>query len=226
MQNDSERLLLELSEQDRIQQQIRLLISSFKTTESDSPRHRGAAYASHPVSSGLRLYKAMRRFGFTNPAEFKQAAPQRYRKLVMEPNIEAGRRFGDFIRSHGWPLTIVPGNFYATGWTQIHYMAAWRPVIVYRVKTLCHDHDIGYTTGGVEEFKIGILNHKRILFREANRLIPADLRLGADRIRKAIEQLASWGMDPKDIYQHWQEIDLLIDEVLSRKRRSIAVKTG
>lgn len=226
MQNDVERLLLELSEQDRIQQQIRTLISSFRTTDP-GPRHKGAAYASHPVSSGWRLFKTARRFGFTDTDRFRAEAPLRYRRLVMAPNIETGRRLGDLIRASGWPLTIVPGNFYAQGWTQVHYMAAWRPVIIYRVSALFHDvADMGSTFGGVEEYKIGILSNKRIFLVDGQRIERADLRRGADIIRRSVDRIAKWGFSPKAIYEQWQEIDLLVDEVRQKKRRSVAVKVA
>ena len=221
MKNGSERLLLELSEQDRLQQQVRLFISSFKTTDP-GPHRKGAAYTSHSVSSGRRLFSTARRFGYTDVNSFKAEAPQRYRTLVLRPNVEAGARFGSLVRSRGWPLTIVPGQFYAQDWSQVHYMAAWRPVIIFRATSVHHDtNDMGWTFGGVEEYKIGILNHKRMFLWTGNDCQPADLRRGADIIRRTVDRIAGWGFDPKLIYEQWQEVDLLCDEVRTRKRRSV-----
>lgn len=218
---NSERLLLELSEQDELQQQVRLFISSFRTTDP-GPRHKGAAYVSHSVSSGRRLFATARRFGFTDVNVFKAEAPARYRNLVLEPNVQAGARFGTLVRSKGWPLAIVPGQFYAKNWTQVHYMAAWRPVIIYRATSVHHDtHDMGWTFGGVEEYKIGMLNHKKMFLWTGDVGEPADLRKGADIIRRTVDRIASWGFDPKLIYEQWQEVDLLCDEVRTRKRRSV-----
>lgn len=219
---DSERL----AQEDLLLRQIRLVISSLNTTRSSERRRKGAMYASTAITTGKRSYEVMRRLGFKSAEEFKKTDPAQFSALVMKPNLQDGNEFGELLRKHGWPLTIVPGMFWAPDWGQTHYMSFWRTVINLFTRSICHNTDWAYSNGSVEEFLIALRcnvdgkEHKRIFVRRDNLIILADPRTCADEVRRAIDQIIVWGFNPSSLYELWREIVLTIDVTIELARKS------
>ena len=225
MKNGSERLLLELSEQDRLQQQVRLFISSFKTTDP-GPHRKGAAYTSHSVSSGRRLSPPPDGSGTPTSTSFEGRGPPAVPHA--RPSTERpGRRRGSAPSSAPRVAARYSSrSVLAKNWGQVHYMAAWRPVVpssVPRPSPPRHERDMGWTFGGVEEVQeVGILDHEaHVPVDRQRRPTRGNLRHGADVIRRTVDRIARMRSSPKLIYEQWAEVDLLCDEVRTRNRRSV-----
>jgi hypothetical protein len=212
-----------LSQEDAILRQIRLTISTFRTMDPEGPgsdptRHRrGVMYGSYPITSGRRLFAAMRQFGFTKADEFRFQKPEQFRRLVLQPNIKDGHRFGDWLRDRGWPLTIVPSSLYARDWNQEHYMSLWRQVIIIFSRSVGLDEEeFPFSMGSAEEFLIGLQHRKRLVLRRqvlrgAPELVPADPNACLLAIRRAIDQIDAWGFDPMPMYNIWRQAELTLE---------------
>lgn len=212
-----------LSQEDAILRQIRLTISTFRTMDPQGPgsdvvRHRkGVMYASYPITSGKRLYLAMLKLGFKTADEFRRQAPERFRRLVLQPNIKEGHRFGNWLRDKGWPLTIVPSSLYARDWNQEHYMSLWRQVIIIFSRTVGLDEEeFPFSMGSAEEFVIGLQHRKRLVLRRrvvrgAPELVLVDPSTCLLAIRRATDQIDAWGFDPMPMYNIWRLGELTLE---------------
>lgn len=201
-----------LAQEDDILRQIRLAISTYRTVDSNLPRRRGAMYASYSITSGRRLYMTMRRLGFAKAEDFRRQEPDKFRRLVLQRNLRRGHLFGEFLRTCGWPLTIVPGALYAKGWNQEHYMSLWRRVIIVYAKHAAFDpEEFPFSNGSAEEYLVGLQNNKRLFFRKGDRIVPVQPQEGIELVRRAIDQLDAWGFDPLPLYQFWRQMQLTFD---------------
>jgi len=204
-----------LAQEDTILREIRLSLNTFRTTMGKTTsRRKGAVYVSSPITSGLRLYDAMWRLGLKSYEEFKTREGEKFLELVMRPNLRDGARFGELIRSEGWPLVIVPGELFAKGWAQEHYMSLWRQVIVRYARTVDFNGTWHWSTGCVEEFLIAIQSGKRILFGTR----PYAARQGADLIRTTMDEIDKRGFDPKPLYDLWRQIQLTLDATTPQEK--------
>jgi len=169
----NERLLQE----DHILQEIRMTLSTYRTVGIGTPRRKGAVYASSPITSGLRCYEEMRQSGIKSYQTFREQKRRAFMERVMQPNLQVGARFGERLRRHGWPLVIVPGEFFAKNWAQEHYMSLWRQVIVRFARTVSFNIGWQWSVGCAEEFLIAVQSGKRMLDSAAR---PLDPQVGAD----------------------------------------------
>lgn len=210
-----------LAQEDQILREIRLTLTAYKSTMGAvAPRRKGAVYASSPITSGLRLYQEMKRLGIRNSDEFR-SSPE-FRSFVMEPNLKAGADFGERLRKKGWHLVIVPGEFFAKGWAQEHYMSLWRQVIVRFARTVAMNTGWMWSLGSAEEFLIGLQSGKRIVDANGNELPSL---YGAKLVREAIDTLDARGFDPKPLYELWRQIDLTREAIAASRRVDRTLKT-
>jgi hypothetical protein len=193
-----------LAQEDHILREIRSTLSTFRTMGLATPRRKGAVYASSPITTGRRLYSASRLAGLT-PEVFRHDYPAKFQEAAMQPNLRDGARFGEHLRNDGWPLVIVPGEFFAKNWAQEHYMSLWRQVILRYARTVAFNGGWCWSTGCAEEFLIAVQSRKRILDMNGK---PMDIRTAADQIRKAVDEVNSWGFDTKPLYDLWRQIIL------------------
>jgi len=196
-----------LAQEDTILREIRSTLSTYRTMGLATPRRKGAVYASSPITSGFRLCDVAKRLG-TTPENFRIGYPAEFRAQVMQPNLHDGVRFGERLRRDGWPLVIVPGEFFAKGWAQDHYMSLWRQVIVRFARSVAFAAQWQWSNGCVEEFLIAVQAGKRILSANGK---PYDARQGADLIRHTVDEIDRWGFDPKPLYDLWRQIDLTLE---------------
>jgi len=197
-----------LAQEDRILREIRMTLSSYRSVSPlGETRRRGVVYASSPITSGLRLFNLMRREGVKSPDDLKQSPL--FRKEVVDANISNGEKFGNELRRNGYPLVIVPGAFFAKGWTQGHYMSLWRQVIIRFSSKIAFNENWQWSSGCVEEFLISIENDKIMLNSDTKRIETP--RLASEMIRGAIDQIDDWGFDAKPLYDIWRQIELALE---------------
>lgn len=205
-----------LAQEDAILREIRSTLSTFRTMGLATPRRKGAVYASSPITSGYRLYSAARLAGCT-PETFRRDNQEKFQEAAMQPNLRDGAHFGERLRRLGWPLVIVPGEFFARGWAQEHYMSLWRQVIVRYARSVAFNAQWHWSTGCIEEFLIAIQADKRILDCDGT---PFEARHGAELIRHTVDEVDAWGFDAKPLYDLWRQIDLTIDAMHQEKKTS------
>lgn len=191
-----------LAQEDRILHEIRLALSAVSTLSSPTPsRRRGTIYASAPITSGLILYSEMQRHGFVSSAEFRRAMPDVFKKEVLKKNLALGQHFGEYLASIGWVSVIVPGKFFANGWTQEHYMSLWRQVITRHARIVALGPDWAWSLGCTEEFTIAAQQRKKILNQHGQPLRHQEC---LDLIRKTMDRIDEMGFDIKPHYELWR----------------------
>ena len=157
------------------------------------------------------MYDTMRQLGFRDSEEFKRHEPQKFNELVMKPNITDGERFGQSLRDRGYHLVIVPGQFFAKGWTQEHYMSLWRRVIIQFSKRTAFNQDWFWSNGCAEEFLITIqYPKKQIILPDGTTKMQNPFEY-AELIRRAIDAIDALGFDPKPLYNIWRQIILTLE---------------
>ena len=199
-----------LAKEDDILREIRLALNAFRSVAHGGRRRKGAVYASQAITTGPRLYHIMRKLGFGCPHEFRQQEPEKFKKLVMQPNLEDGKRFVQYLTDKGFPLVIDPGRFFAKDWMQEHFMSLWRQVIIRYARTGAFSAGCGWSTGGAEELLVGIQYDKRLLAAD---LTPLDPYKAADEVRKAIDNIDEMGFDYKPLYELWRKIELTLEAI-------------
>ncbi|MCC6404902.1 MAG: hypothetical protein IT405_00760 [Candidatus Yanofskybacteria bacterium] len=204
-----------LAQEDRILREIRLSLSTFRTMRQDKPHRKGVVYASAPITSGFRLYEEARAHGFIDAGEFRRAMNPLFRERVFLPNLAEGIRFGGELRELGWRQVIVPGQFFAEGWTQEHYMSLWRQVIVRHTRTVAFADDWAWSLGCSEEFIIA-LQHEKQALTQNGKLLP--WKAGLDAMRPAMDAIDGYGFDVKKHYELWRQATLTL-EALQEERK-------
>jgi len=206
-----------LAQEDTILREIRSTLSTYRTMGLATPRRKGAVYASSPITSGIRLYAWSQRSG-GSPEDLRRAHPDEFRIHVMQPNLDDGTAFGEHVRKLGWPLVIVPGEFFAKGWAQDHYMSLWRQVIVRYARSVAFNRNWQWSTGCAEEFLIAIQSNKRIMGWNGRPLAACD---GANLIRWAVNNIDRQGLDPKPLYDLWRQIDLTLEAMKAQRTKRV-----
>ncbi len=159
-------------------------------------------YTSSPTSTGLRLYQAMSENPGTPLEEVK--------KQVMKANIEDGIQLGEELSQRGFINIIVPGKFFAEGWTQEHYMSLWEQVINRFAQVICFNDGWQYSTGCVEEFLIGLQKGKEMIGRDLRSINPhEEIR----NIRASIDYIDELGLEPGRLYDIYRRTALYVDSL-------------
>ncbi len=159
-----------------VQDEIKSTISAYKSIVSQGRLQEFGVrpiYASGPITTGFRLYEALEKYNVKTIEELVVIDPD-IRKKIMDANIRDGMEFADEIRSKERPLVINPGDFFAKGWTQVHYMGLWEPVIKEFAPVLDFNYKFHYSDGSVEELLIGLRNDKELRTRKFKRLVLKD----------------------------------------------------
>jgi hypothetical protein len=154
-----------------------------------------AIYASTELTSGLRLYNAMREAGVKTAAELKQLKGKDwYSANIWDANVRAASEFGARVRAklQGKALVITPAPFSAPGWTQPEYLAFWEQLVRTRISTGWFNLNWQYSNGCTFEFAVAVDASVPMFDQEGHAL---DLRQGAQLIDAAIQSLEKDGFD-------------------------------
>ena len=91
-----------------------------------------AIYASAELTTGRRLYDALREFQVKSAADLKQLKGKEwYAANIWEANVKSAQDFAACVREKlgGKTLVITPAPFSAPGWTQPEYLAFWEQLV-------------------------------------------------------------------------------------------------
>jgi hypothetical protein len=154
-----------------------------------------ALYASTELTTGVRLYNAMRESGVRTVAELKQIKGKDwYAANIWDANLKAGSEFASRVRANldGKFMVITPGPFSAPGWTQPEYLAFWEQLVRTRISSAWFNLNWQYSNGCTFEFAVAVDAGVPVYDNEGRAL---DTRQGTQLIDAAIQSLAKDGFD-------------------------------
>jgi|SRR5712664_3176883 len=154
-----------------------------------------AIYASAELTSGRRLYDAMREFNVKTAGDLKQLKEKDwYTTNIWDANVKAAQDFAAHVREKlgGKTLVITPAPFSAPGWTQPEYLAFWEQLLRTRISSSWFKSNWQYSNGCTFEFAVSIDAGVHTLDHQGSSL---SVRHGADLIDAAIRDLEKNGFD-------------------------------
>ncbi|MDD5012417.1 MAG: hypothetical protein PHQ66_02100 [Candidatus Nanoarchaeia archaeon] len=161
-------------------------------------------YASSPITTGYRMYKIFEKYKVKSVAELKELDKEVFKREIMDENISDGLEFKFELLDKNYKYIIAPGEFFAKGWTQEHYMSLWEKVIKKFSNIICFNDNYQYSNGCVGELIIGIKNNKQLRKREDFAIINPKEEL--NQIEKAIEHIDKIGADTKTLSNLYLEL--------------------
>jgi hypothetical protein len=151
-------------------------------------------YCSSELSSGLRLYDALRQHNVKTAGELKGQIGAWYQANIWDVNVRSGTEFADAVRAvfPDRTIAITPAPFAAPGWSQSEYLYFWESLLRTRVKSVWFNLNWQYSNGCTFEFAVALdaglptFDHTgQVLTRSA----------GIELIRAAVQQLEYQGFD-------------------------------
>jgi hypothetical protein len=119
-----------------------------------------AIYASTELTTGLRLYDALRQSGVLSAGAFKERAGGReaFTTHVWDPNIAGALEFAERVRlvDDRRTLVITPAPFSAPGWSQPEYLAFWETLLRTRIKAAWFNQNWQFSNGCTFEFAVAV----------------------------------------------------------------------
>lgn len=116
-----------------------------------------AIYCSSEITSGLRLYTAMRKHGAKSGPELRRTLGDAwYQKNILDANIKSANLFADSVRrgQADGTLVITPAPLEIPDWGQSEYLAFWEELIRTRVKAVRFNKDWEFSNGCTFEFVV------------------------------------------------------------------------
>jgi hypothetical protein len=154
-----------------------------------------AIYASAELTTGRRLYDAMREFNVKTAADLKQLKGKDwYTANIWDANVKAAQDFAAHVREKlgGKTLVITPAPFSAPGWTQPEYLAFWEQLLRTRISSSWFKADWQYSNGCTFEFAVSIDAGVPTFDHQDN---PLSVRQGSEIIDAAVRDLEKDGFD-------------------------------
>jgi hypothetical protein len=154
-----------------------------------------AIYASAELTTGRRLYDALREFHVKTADELKNLKGKDwYTANIWDANVKSARDFAAHVRENvgGKTLVITPAPFSAPGWTQPEYLAFWEQLLRTRINSTWFKSDWQYSNGCTFEFAVSADAGLPTFDHEGN---PLSVRQAADMIDAAIQSLVKNGFD-------------------------------
>jgi hypothetical protein len=154
-----------------------------------------AIYASAELTTGRRLYNALREFHVKTAADLKQLKGKDwYTTNIWDANVKSAQDFAAHIREKvgGKTLVITPAPFSASGWTQPEYLAFWEQLLRTRISSTWFKSDWQYSNGCTFEFAVSADAGLPTFDHEGN---PLSVRQAAGMIDAAIHDLDSSALD-------------------------------
>src|SRR5712692_11811851 len=151
-----------------------------------------AIYCSSELTTGLKLYEAMKNKGVTSRAALEEKLGKEWVKLnIFGVNEKSANSFAQSVRHtlSDKTMVITPAPFSAPGWSQPEYLAFWETLIRTRIKAAWFNRNWQFSNGCTFEFAVAqdaglhtfdaegslLELHRGIqLVAEAGRLLEAD----------------------------------------------------
>lgn len=159
-------------------------------------------YCSSELSSGLRLYDALRQHYVKTAAELReQLGDAWYQANIWNVNVRSGIEFADAVRAV-FPdrmIAITPAPFTAPGWSQREYLYFWETLLRTRVKSVWFNLNWQYSNGCTFEFGVA-LDASLPTFDHTGQTITRSA--GIELIRAAVQQLEYEGFNTSQLREN------------------------
>lgn len=193
-----------------------------------------AVYCSTELSSGFRLYEAMREHKVHTSAELRQQHAVTY-KNVISKNKEAAKTFAATVRADIQSCSTVvvnpaPLDLDVEGWQQPEYYAFWDEFIRRRVKQVRFNERWEFSSGCTYEFAVALDEGIVTCDSKGNSLEPdsgiaaieaAIWKLDADKFHEASKKLQKHLNYCIDIREE-KKIRMLLSPDLQRAGKNLA----
>jgi hypothetical protein len=116
-------------------------------------------YCSSELTSGLRLYQALRQHGVNSRPELENLLDEGWFETnIFQRNVHLAREFAKDIKAHldQHSMIITPAPFVAQGWDQTEYLSFWEVLLRTRVKAVCFNENWQYSNGCTFEFAVAL----------------------------------------------------------------------
>jgi hypothetical protein len=154
-----------------------------------------AIYASTELTTGLRLYDALRQSGVLTATAFKEnVGRDAFTTRVWEPNVAAALTFAErvYLADERRTLVITPAPFAAPGWSQPEYLAFWETLLRTRIKSAWFNRNWQFSNGCTFEFAVAVDAGLPTMDDEGQ---PLSIDAAASLIGAAIQRLEEDGFD-------------------------------
>ncbi len=154
-----------------------------------------AIYCSSELTTGLRLYTAMREHKVKSVAELKKKmGDEWYKTNIWDANTKLSSEFALSVRraSKDKDIVITPAPFTAPGWNQPEYLSFWETLLRTRIKSAWFNRNWQYSNGCTLEFAVAL--HAGLPTFDASGEI-LDWKAGIELIQAAISELDKDGFD-------------------------------
>jgi hypothetical protein len=168
--------------------------------------HEQAVYCSTELTTGTRLYAALREHKLKTAAELReQMGNDWFNAQIWEPNLNAAVEFAQSVRKAlgRETMVITPAPFTAPGWSQPEYLAFWETLLRTRIKSAWFNRNWQFSNGCTFEFAVAQHMGLPTLDHEGKAL---DLRAGKELVEDAIHQLDSEGFNTLRLREYFQRL--------------------
>lgn len=183
-------------------EEVAMVFSSIDCVLNGEP----AIYCSSELTTGLRLYEALREHGLKTAKELKEKLGKPWFETnIFGPNIRSASEFAKSVRTslRDNSLVITPAPFNAPEWTQPEYLAFWEELIRTRIKAVWFNENWEFSNGCTFELAVAL-----------DAKVPAFNHLGHDLSRQkairdvetAIDQLAAEKFDTAKLCENLERL--------------------
>jgi hypothetical protein len=165
-----------------------------------------AIYCSCELTTGARLYAALRDNKVKTAAELKQKLGKEwFGANIFDANVKLGKEFAQCVRNRLTDKTIVitPGPFTAASWSQPEYLFFWETLLRTRIKAGCINRNWQFSNGCTFEFADALDAGLPTLDHDGESL---DVESGIQLIESATRELESDGFDTSTLRQNLERL--------------------
>ena len=165
-----------------------------------------AIYCSCELTTGARLYAALREHKLKTAAELKEKLGKGwFGANIFDANVKMGKEFAQCVRNRLTDKTIVvtPGPFLAPTWSQPEYLFFWEMLLRTRTKAGCFNRNWQFSNGCTFEFAVALDAGLPTLDHNGE---PLELDHGIQLIESAIHQLETDGFDTSALRENLKRL--------------------
>jgi hypothetical protein len=165
-----------------------------------------AIYCSSEFTTGLRLYRELRKRGLKAEWELKRDLGEaEYKKNILGANAQSANAFAASVRHAQRDKTpvITPAPFSASGWGQREYLAFWEEVIRTRVKAVRFNRNWEFSNGCTFECWVALDAEIPTFDSNGN---PLGRDAAIECVEEALEQLKEDKLDLTELQDNLQLI--------------------
>jgi len=192
------------------QEEIDMVFSGIDCVLNDEK----AIYCSSELTSGARLYDALRKNEVKTAAELKRKLGKAWwSKNIFDANVKLGKEFAQCVRDslNDKTMVITPGPFFARDWSQPEYLFFWETLLRTRIGSAWFASNWQFSNGCTFEFAVSC-DAKIPTFDYDGK--PLELDKGVQLIELAIERLEKDGFDISKLAQNYERLRLMPKNVV------------